>query len=299
MVKTESYELLEAVTPAIQGLMASHRERREHWYAHEYVPWELGRNFREDPWDESQATLSPEVRTALVLNLLTEDNLPYYHADIARHLPDNETFREWNGLWTAEENQHAIAIRSYLLTSRNCDPRELEDDRMATMQRGFRISFDDPIEVMAYTSAQELATRVSHRNAGKLADDEVAYDIMARIATDENHHFMFYKGVVAAMLREQPSAVLGPLYRVLTNFEMPGIVIPGYVRRAVAMAKAAVYNLRIHHDRVVRPLLRDLKVEHLTDLTAEARELQEKLMAFPAMLLRKAEAFERRLGVAT
>ena len=119
---------------------------------------------------------------------------------------------------------------------------------------------------------------------------------MARIATDENHHFMFYKGVVAAMLREQPSAVLGPLYRVLTNFEMPGIVIPGYVRRAVAMAKAAVYNLRIHHDRVVRPLLRDLKVEHLTDLTAEARELQEKLMAFPRNAVAKGGGLRAQAG---
>jgi acyl-[acyl-carrier-protein] desaturase len=299
VAKDETFELLETVTPAVESLMARHRERREHWYAHEYVPWEQGRNFRSEPWEESHATLSPEVRTALVLNLLTEDNLPYYHAEIEKHLPPGSPWQDWNRLWTAEEGQHAIALRSYLLTSRNCDPNELEDDRLATMERGYEGDFQNPIDVFVYTSAQELATRVSHRNAGKLADDEVAYDIMARIATDENHHFMFYRDVVTAMLKENPSAVLASMYRVLANFQMPGTGIPGYLRRAVDMARSGVYNLRLHGDRVVSPLLRDWRVGSLDGLTADARELQEKIMALPDRILRKADAFERRFGTAS
>ena len=266
MAENEVYELLESVTPAVEQLMADHRERREHWYAHEYVPWEQGRNFRTEPWEESQATLSPEVRTSLVLNLLTEDNLPYYHAEIEKHLPAGSPWQDWNRLWTAEEGQHAIALRSYLLTSRNCDPVDLEDDRFATMERGYEGDFENPVDVFVYTSAQELATRVSHRNAGKLADDEVAYDIMARIAADENHHFMFYRGVVTAMLEEKPSVVLESMYRVLGNFQMPGTGIPGFLRRDVDMAKVGVYNLRLHNDRVITPLLRDWKVADLSDL---------------------------------
>ncbi len=231
--------------------------------------------------------------------MLTEDNLPYYHTELEHHLPPDSVYGEWNRLWTAEEAQHSIALRSYLLASRNCDPGELEDDRYATMSRGYRGDFDNPVEVFVYTAAQELATRVSHRNAGRLADDEVAYEIMGRIATDENHHFMFYRGVVDAMLRENPSAVLGSLYRVLANFQMPGTGIPGYLRRAVEMAKAAVYNLRIHHDRVIVPLIRDWKIEHLSDLSSEAREFQQRIMELPAKVLRRAEAFERRFGLAT
>lgn len=299
MARDEYYELLEAVAPTVARLHAEHVERREHWYAHEYVPWEQGRSFRTEPWDESQATLSPEVRTSLVFNLLTEDNLPYYHATLEHHLPGDSVYGEWNRRWTAEEAQHSIAIRSYLLTSRNCDPDELEDDRYATMSRGYQDTFENPVEVFAYTAAQELATRVSHRNAGKLADEEVAYQIMARIATDENHHFLFYRGVVLAMLRENPSLVLGAIYRVLANFQMPGTGIPGYLRRSIEMAKAAVYNLRIHNDRVIAPLLRDWKIDQLTDLTAQARELQEAIMDLPAKVLRRAEAFERRFGMAT
>ncbi|MBT8197121.1 MAG: acyl-ACP desaturase [Acidimicrobiia bacterium] len=298
MAKDEAFELAEAVTPAVERLMAEHRERREHWYAHEYVPWEQGRNFVTEPWVETDANLSPEVRTALVLNLLTEDNLPYYHAEIEKHLPEGSPWQDWNRLWTAEEGQHAIALRSYLLTSRNCDPRELEDDRFATMEKGYEGDFENPIDIFVYTSAQELATRVSHRNAGKLADDKTAYDIMARIATDENHHFMFYRGVVTAMLKENPSAVLASMYRVLANFQMPGTGIPGFLRRAVDMAKSGVYNLRLHNDRVVSPLLRDWDIGSLTDLTGDAAAMQEKIMELPARLLRRAEAFDRRFGTA-
>ena len=299
MAVNETYELLEAVSGDAQRLMDEHRTRREHWYAHEYIPWEQGRNYIEEPWDESQCTLSPEARTSLVLNLLTEDNLPYYHSVIERHLGTEGVYGEWNRLWTAEEGQHAIALRSYLLTSRNCDPRELEDDRYATMAAGFDMDVNDPAEIFVYTSAQELATRVSHRNAGRITDDETAYQIMQRIATDENHHFLFYRGMVAAMLRESPSTVLPAIYNVMSNFRMPGVGIPNYLRRAVDMAKAGVYNLRIHHDRVLTPVLRDWKIGSLTGLTVKAEEVQEKLMSLPDTVARRADAFDRRFGLAS
>ncbi len=299
MAYEEQYEIVAAVEDDVEALMKEHRERREPWYAHEYVRWEDGRSFVKEPWEESQATVSPEVRTALVLNLLTEDNLPYYHTAIAERLPSDSLFAKWNNLWTAEEGQHAIALRSYLLTSRNADPDALEDDRVATMEAGWDSEHDDPASVFIYTTAQELATRVSHRNSGKLADDETAYASMARIAADENHHYMFYRGVTLAMLRENASAMMEPMYRVFANFQMPGVGIPGFVRRAVDMARAGVYNLRIHHDKVLVPVLRDFGVESLSDLTVEAQEYQEKLLELPQRVLRGAEVFERRFGMAT
>ncbi len=295
----EQIELLLTVEPAVEKLMAEHRERRQHWYAHEYVPWERGRNYRDEPWDESQCTISPEARTSLVLNLLTEDNLPYYHNAIdraLRHYGDDSAMARWNRLWTAEEQQHSIALRGYLLTSRNCDPTELEDDRMATMEAGFLRAARTPADVFIYTTLQELATRVSHRNAGKYADEPVAFEIMSRIAADENHHFMFYRGVVLAMLDEAPSLVMESIYNQLAEFQMPGTGIPGFRRRAVEIAKAGIYNLRIHHDRVVKPVLRDWQIDKRTDLTPAAAEFQEKILALPAELDRRADIIERRLA---
>lgn len=298
MALNEQFELMEAIEGDVVRLTAEHKARRSDWYFHDIVPWERGESFRDKPWDESQCTISENARTALVLNLLTEDNLPYYHSLLEQYLPAMPAYRAWNRLWTAEEGHHAIAIRSYLLTSRNADPDELENDRMATMENGYQPTFNDPTEVFAYTAAQELATRVSHRNAGKLADDPAAFELMRHIATDENHHFIFYKNVMHAMLKQQPSAVLPGIYRALSEFQMPGVAMPNFVRRSIEVAKAGVYNLRIHHDGVVQPLLKDWKIADLSGLTAAAAELQEKIIALPAQIMEKAERFERRIGMA-
>ena len=292
----EHLELLQAVEPTVERLLAEHRARRTPWYFHDMIPWELGRNFKTEPWDESQCTINERARTSLVLNLLTEDNLPYYHNALERHLPENSVWRDWNGLWTAEEGQHAIAIRSYLLTSRNCDPYELEDDRMATMTVGYQPNWKHPAELLAYTSAQELATRVSHRNAGKITEDEVAFELMRQIASDENHHFMFYKGVMAAMLKEAPAMALEGIYKTMLNFQMPGIGIPGFLRRSIDIAKAGVYNLRIHHDRVLMPLIEQWGIASMDGLSAKASEIQEKLLELPAQIMAKAERFEARFA---
>lgn len=294
----EEFELLASVEADAARLAEEHSERRKHWYFHDIVPWERGRNFRDVPWEESQCTINERARTSLVINLLTEDNLPSYHLALEKFLPDSEVWNDWNGIWTSEEGQHAIAIRSYLLTSRNCDPVELEDDRMATMRVGWEPSAQSPAELFSYTAAQELATRISHRNAGKITEDEAAFELMRNIAADENHHFVFYKGVMAAMLREAPSVVLEGMYKTFENFQMPGVGIPGFVRRSIDVAKAGVYNLRIHHDNVLVPLLRQWNIEGLKDLTPKAAEFQEKILALPGKIIDKAERFEARFGMA-
>ena len=297
MADAEKLELVEAVDSQVESLTQAHLNRRSDWYFHDIVPWERGESFREKPWDVSQCTISENARTSLVLNLLTEDNLPYYHALIEKHMPRTSAFVRWNRMWTAEEGQHAIAIRSYLLASRNADPYQLEDDRKATMMNGYQPSYDDPTEIFAYTATQELATRVSHRNAGKITDDPAAYELMRNIAADENHHFIFYKGVMQAMLDQAPGLVLEGIHRVFDNFQMPGVAMPNFLRRSIEVAKAGVYNLRIHHDRVLLPLIKDWDIGNLTGLAPAAAEIQEKIMQLPARVLEKAEVFEKRVGI--
>lgn len=291
---TARHDLMAAVDPDIERLMAEHLERRPDWYAHELIHWEEGRNYRDEPWDESQGTLSPDVRETLILNLLTEDNLPYYHFTIANKFGEGSAVGRWTRRWTAEEGQHAIAIRDYLMVSRNYDPVALEDDRMATIARGWDSPWDDPIDIFVYTSAQELATRVSHRNTGLKSDDETAYEIMKRIAADENYHYIFYKGVVAAMLKQDPSPVLLSMRKVYENFHMPGTVVPQFRKRAARAARAEIYDLRIHAEKIIAPVLREWKIETLEGLTPEADEAREALLEMPGKLVERAERLEAR-----
>lgn len=296
MAANEQYELLEAVEAEVARLVDEHLSRRREWFFHDLVPWEEGRSFRDEPWEPSQATLNERARTALVLNLLTEDNLPSYHLVLVRHAPQTSVWKRWAGIWTAEEDQHAIGIRSFLLTTRNADPVELERDRMATMRAGWEPDWHDPAELFAYTTAQELATRISHRNTGVHTDDERAFDLMRHIATDENHHFVFYRGVMSAMLAEAPSVVLDGIYNTFANFQMPGTSIPGFLRRSVEVARAGIYNLRIHKEKVVEPLIEHWGIGDLTGLTPHAREVQDKIMSLPRLLGARAERFEARFA---
>ena len=98
------------------------------------------------------------------------------------------------------------------------------------------------------------------------------------------------------MLRQAPTFVLGAVHQVLSDFKMPGTVIPNFSRRAVAIARAGIYNLRIHAEQVVQPLLRHWKVGSIEGLDSQGEELQEKILAIPEALIAQAEAFENRMA---
>ena len=77
---------------------------------------------------------------------------------------------------------------------------------------------------------------------------------------------------------------------------MPGVGIPGYLRRSIEIAKAGVYNMRIHHDSVVAPLISQWGIDKLTGLSSRAAELQDRIMSLPTDIILKAERFEARFA---
>ena len=54
------------------------------------------------------------LRSALLVNLLTEDNLPHYFRAIDQIFGADGPWGEWSRRWTAEEGRHSIVIRDYL-----------------------------------------------------------------------------------------------------------------------------------------------------------------------------------------
>ena len=75
---------------------------------------------------------------------------------------------------------------------------------MDHMTTGYDSGDKTALEAVAYVSFQELATRVSHRNTGKATGDPIADKLLARIATDENLHMIFYRNLVHGGLRHRP-----------------------------------------------------------------------------------------------
>ena len=117
---------------------------------------------------------------------------------------------------------------------------------------------------------------------------------MARISPDENLHMLFYRDIVSEAIQLDPSAVVKAIAAVVETFEMPGVGIAGYRRKAAQIAMAGIYDLRIHHDEVVWPLLRHWNVFDLEGLDAEAEQARERLRARLATLDGNASRFEAR-----
>jgi acyl-[acyl-carrier-protein] desaturase len=281
--------VLEELTPVAAELTQRHYSTCKPWYPHEYVPWEMGRVFTAgEEWDPNEVPLPEAVRSALFVNLLTEDNLPYYYQTIDRMFGNKGPWREWSHRWTAEEARHSIALRDFMTVTRSLDPRALEDGRMMQMSGGQVPDPESPIDGFVYVALQELATRIAHRNTGRalvehLGDDhpvaKAGYDVISRVAADENFHFLFYRDLTSAALEIAPSIVLPAIERQVREFEMPGTGIPGFKHHAALIADAGLYNLSQHHSQILEPVvLKWWKIESLQGLTAEAEIARDKVM---------------------
>ena len=144
---------------------------------------------------------------------------------------------------------------------------------------------------IAYVSFQELATRVAHRNTGRISGDPVCDQLLGRVAQDENLHMVFYRNLLGAAFDLAPNAAMRAVYDVVRTFQMPGNTIENFGRKSVQIAMAGIYDLRIHHDEVVMPILRQLRVFERTGLSGDGELAREELAAFLADLDRAASRF--------
>jgi acyl-[acyl-carrier-protein] desaturase len=223
---------------------------------------------------------------SLVVNLLTEDNLPSYHHEIATTFGRDGAWGTWVHRWTAEEDRHGTALRDYLTVTRAVDPVALERARMEHMQSGFITDYDTMLQQLAYVSFQELATRIAHRNTGRASGDEGCERLLARIAADENLHMLFYRNLLKAAFELDPNQTMRAVTDVVTTFQMPGSNIQGFTRKAMIIAHEGIYDLRLHLDDVLMPVLRQWAVFDQTGLNAEGEQSREELSAY----LEKADA---------
>jgi acyl-[acyl-carrier-protein] desaturase len=276
----EDTVVLQELAPKLGELFDRHLRTTKEWFPHKLVPWERAADLDvEAEWTGERMPLPDAVRSALFVNLLTEDNLPYYFETINRVFR-SEAWDEWSRRWTAEEMRHSMVIRDYITVSDALDPTELERARMAQVSLGQVPQPQSVADGLAYVALQELATRISHRNTGKLLDDPAGYTVMARVGADENLHFMMYRDLLTASLELDPSGTMCAIERQVRTFEMPGAGIVGFTKHAAAIAAAEIYDLAIHHDQILVPVvLRHWKVEDVEGLNDEAERARDALLS--------------------
>ncbi len=297
----ETVRMLVDLEPVVEVEVNRHLSVAREWMPHEYIPWSLGKDFAGvlggTEWTPEEVRFSDAARTSLIVNLLTEDNLPSYHREISRGvggLSQDGAWGTWVGRWTAEEGRHGQAIRDYLLVTRSVDPIALERARMTHMTEGFTAIHEGALHGIAYVSFQELATRVSHRNTGTATGDPIAEQLLARIALDENLHMIFYRNVMGAAFDLAPDRAMRAVTDTVRDFAMPGHSIEGFTRKAMQIAVAGIYDLRQHKDDVVAPVLRHWKVFERTDFGPEGEAARDELAAFLEGIETSAARFEEK-----
>ena len=281
MPTSNDRRLLAELEPVAEQLLNRHEKAAKEWFPHDYIPYSVGRDFDKDPWTPDQSRLTGVAQIAFEVNLLTEDNLPSYHREIYDMFAHGDgPWINWVHRWTAEEGRHSIVLRDYLVVTRSLDPVQLERGRMQQVMTGYDKGAKDTLRGMAYVAFQELATRISHRNTGRFSEDPVADKIMVRIATDENLHMIFYRDMLAAALKTDPSAAVKAIGAEVIGFEMPGAGMTDFNNKAIQIAKAGIYDLRVHHDEVIWPLLRHWDFFGVEGLDDEAEKVRQEVSEF-------------------
>ncbi|MGH7703568.1 MAG: acyl-ACP desaturase [Gemmatimonadales bacterium] len=291
-------EVLKDLEAKVRELMLAHEEKRPLWYPSELLAPEPGEcpDKHTAELRKRAAGIPDSARAALALNLLTEEGLPHFHRLLAVYLGDESHWREWNNLWTAEEDRHGAVLHDYTREARILDQRRLEEMQFSYLRNGFHPAWDrDPYRVFAYTTVQERATQISHGKTGEVVGE---YEprlgaILNNVAMEEARHFSFYRTIFEEILKRDPDQALHSASFILPSIDMPGHSMPGFREIADVIRRAGIYG-PMDYLRIVQEQIRYWKIESLTELNELGRIAQEKILGIPARLKRIAEHIETR-----
>jgi acyl-[acyl-carrier-protein] desaturase len=285
-VPSSRTDLLTEIVPDVERLYNRHLEAPRLWFPHEQIDWGQGESFAEHPWSEADYPLAAGVRSSIYVNLLTEDNLPYYTNILLTHAPKGHPICDWNHQWTMEENRHSMVMRDWVHISRCIDPAMLEEGRRVQMHKGIVPEPETFADLICYVSFQERATQIAHRNTGAHLpkDDKIGRNVLALIAGDETKHYLFYRDLALAGFAIDPSAMMIATAKQVGNFAMPGTGIPNFTRHAVRIAREGIYGLGQFLRDVLDPVLKLWDVDHLTGLSPDAERARIDLEAVIATL---------------
>src|SRR3981081_244857 len=130
--------------------------------------------------DPSEVILPKHVTDTLEILLITKDNLAGYHREFVFSFILEEKWGRWIGRWTAEEHLHAVALRNYLVVTREIDPAANEDVRVEHVMKGYRADSYSQIETLAYMALLAHAHAVFCRNLQDQIEEPVLQALVGR-----------------------------------------------------------------------------------------------------------------------
>ncbi|MFT5834898.1 MAG: acyl-[acyl-carrier-protein] desaturase [Cognaticolwellia sp.] len=251
---------------------------------------------------ESAKELAYDVWAVLIADTITEEALPTYESWIMAladvDLASENGWGGWTRKWTAEENRHGDLLNKYLYLSGRVDMRQFEISTQYLISDGMDIQTNgDPYRTFVYTSFQEIATQISHRRVGTLAKQAGNKDLAkmcGMIAADEGRHARAYMSFVDKIFEVDPSEMM----LALADMMKKKIVMPAHNLREMglnigdsflhfsnAAQRLNIYTSQDYVD-IMSKLLKDWKIDQITDLTGEAERARDYLMKLPGRMQR-------------
>jgi acyl-[acyl-carrier-protein] desaturase len=231
--------------PVVEQLMDHHLNTEDLWFAHDYVPFDRGENFAflgGRDWDASQATLPRSITDACEILLLLKDNLAGHHRELVEHFILEEWWGRWLGRWTAEEHLHAIALREYLVVTREVDPTANEEARVQHVMKGYRGDMYTQVETLVYMAFTERTHAVFSHNLAAKIEEPVLAGLVDRIAKDEVRHEEFFANLVTHCLGYIRDETIAAIAARAGDLQLVGADIDAYGDKVRNVADAGIFG---------------------------------------------------------
>jgi len=249
--------------------------------------------------------ISDELFAVLIGNMITEEALPSYESwitnleGIGHHGGTSDSpWARWSRGWTAEENRHGDVLKTYLYLTGRVDMHVIEVTIQHLIKNGFDpLTGNDPYYGLVYTSVQERATAISHKNTAKLAEqcgDPVLAKMCQQISGDESRHEQAYKLFFKKVLELDPSTAL-QAFETMMNKKviMPAQTMEDGTHNLFAQHVQVCQRMKIYttqdYANVMAHLVQFWEIDNLKGLTSEGTKAQEFICELPKRYLKRAD----------
>jgi acyl-[acyl-carrier-protein] desaturase len=310
-IQVSSHQL--EVIKSIEGFVGDHLNSlllkvEESWQPSDFLPNLNAGNWVEQLIDFRQraTALSDEVLVVLVGDMVTEEALPTYQTWLNRlkGVTDQtgvspSPWAQWSRGWTSEENRHGDLLNKYLYLTGRVNMRSIETTIHHLINNGFDPQTEnDPYLGFVYTSFQERATKISHRNVGvlaKRAGEDHLHKICGMIAGDEARHEKAYKLFMTKIFELDPArAILAFAKMMKLKIAMPAMLMDDgrdkkiFSKFSLVAQKIGVYTVKDYAE-IIGTLVTEWKIEGLGGLSGASAKAQEYLCGLSERYLRLAD----------
>ena len=266
----------------------------ESWQPSDFLPDLAAENWiqRLSEFRERARALPRDLLAVLVGDMVTEEALPTYQSWInrLRGLADptgtsDNPWAQWSRGWTSEENRHGDLLNRYLTLTGRINMRAVETTIHHLLNRGFDPQTEnDPYLGFVYTSFQERATKISHRNVATLAKragEEILHTICGVIAGDEARHEKAYKLFMARVFELDPAEAVSAFATMMRRkITMPAVLMyDGAEENLFAKFSRVAQQIGVYtasdYAGIVDDLVKTWDVERLSGLSGAAAKAQE------------------------